>query len=232
MVIEWAQSTSTVPAQFTTTVPFQTQAAYSARVPPLEVQIVEYPRNGFASTQVCTHKLGATWQPANCQVKLQNVLLIPGGAAPANGSSVDYGAIADNANPAANFRASCRPLPRTITRNVVTEPSNYNCYAIIRNMTASKDFVFRLRTRYQAAPYRVRFFASPTAIGQHIDVPDGTATIDVTAKAGQTYRRVISKLPLGQGASAGLNYVMYSDGNVCKNFDVLDNNASSGCPYP
>jgi hypothetical protein len=70
------------------------------------------------------------------------------------------------------------------------------------------------------------------AAGNVVPVPDGTATIDVTAKAGQTYRRVISKLPLSRGAEAGLNYVIYSDTNVCKNFTVLDNVApapNTGC---
>jgi hypothetical protein len=43
---------------------------------------------------------------------------------------------------------------------------------------------------------------------------------------------VISKLPLNKSAAAGLNYVIYSDSNICKNFDVINNVAQSGCPYP
>jgi Tfp pilus assembly protein PilX len=229
ILIEWGQSTSTAAAQFTTALPFQSQAAYSAAVPPLEVQIVEYPRAGFASTAVCTHRVGAAWQPAGCSVKLQNVLIVPGGAAGA--AAVNYPTIFNNAAPTTNFRGNCRPLPRTLARPGTTEPSNYNCFAIISNLVANQDYLLRLRARYQSTAYRVRFFASVNGAGQHIDVPDGTATIDVTAKAGQTYRRVISKLPLGKGASAGLNYVMYSDGDVCKNFDVIDNVAQPGCPY-
>jgi len=65
-----------------------------------------------------------------------------------------------------------------------------------------------------------------------VTVPDGTATIDVTAKAGQTFRRVISKLPINGGAAGGLNYVMYSDTNICKAFDVMNNLPSTdGCNY-
>ena len=68
--------------------------------------------------------------------------------------------------------------------------------------------------------------------GTIVKVPDGTATIDVTARAGQTYRRVISKLPINGGASNGLNYVMYSDTNICKGFNVMNNLATSdGCNY-
>jgi hypothetical protein len=98
-------------------------------------------------------------------------------------------------------------------------------------LNATSNYIFRLRSRYTASAYRVTFKTGSNGGGAVVTVPDGTATIDVTARAGQTYRRVISKLPLNPSASAGLNYVMYSDTDICKNFEVIDNVAQPGCPY-
>ena len=77
----------------------------------------------------------------------------------------------------------------------------------------------------------VNCIAPPSAGNFIVPVSDGTATIDVTAKTGQTYRRVVSKLPLSGVAAGELNYVMYSDTNICKDFDVINNVAQAGCPY-
>jgi Tfp pilus assembly protein PilX len=109
---------------------------------------------------------------------------------------------------------------------------NYNCYAILTGFNPGKAYIFRIRSKYTASAFQMVFKANPNGNGGVVSVPEGAATIDVTAKAGQTYRRVISKLPLNNGAAGGLNYVMYSDTDICKNFDVLAGVAGSGCPYP
>jgi hypothetical protein len=74
------------------------------------------------------------------------------------------------------------------------------------------------------------FYTGNNANGSTVAVNDGTATIDVTAYAGATYRRVIAKLPSLKGAAGGLNYVMYSDTNICKDFNVINNVPVA--PYP
>jgi len=49
-------------------------------------------------------------------------------------------------------------------------------------------------------------------------------TIDVTAHAGPDYRRIeaVSSPPTGGGVSSGLNYVLFSDTNICKDFYITE----------
>jgi hypothetical protein len=221
VIIEWNQAPGAGPF----TVPagnLPSKAAYAALAPPLEVAIASYPNGGFRADQVCS----APGVPAGCRVKLQNALIVPRGTGPSG--QVNYAGLLG----AGQWNGNCGAMPRTYTIGGNTY-TGYNCYAIITNLNSTaEDYLFRLRTRYLPSSYRMTFMTGATGGGSVVEVPDGTATIDVTAKAGQTYRRVISKLPLGEGAQAGLNYVIYSDTDVCKNFTVIDNAApppSSGC---
>lgn len=200
VVLEWNQSTNTNPAYFNLPGAFPSQAAYD-KAAPIELSIVEYPPGGFAA--------------GDPGLKLQNALIVPGGPRSVATATVNYNLL-QNHGP---WYGDCRPFPSTNPFGGNT----YNCYAVISNLTGANDYLFRIRSRYLASSYRMTFKPSANGSGLPVDVPDGMATIDVTAKAGQTYRRVISKLPLDGGAAAGLNYVMYSDGNICKNFSVLDN---------
>jgi hypothetical protein len=178
-------------------------APYAA--PPLELAIVSYPTGGFAASQVGT------------AVKLQNALIVPRGL---GASVVDGLALPGHGQ----WSASCAALSVRPTYNVGgTVLGGYNCYAVITGLQTNLDYLFRVRSRYLPTAYRMTFKQNADGSGLVVKVPDGTATIDVTAKAGDTYRRVLTKLPLNSGAASGLDYVMYSDTNICKNFDVVNN---------
>lgn len=220
VIIEWGQSSSAAGPYTVPTGGLPSKAAYGAAVPPIELSVTSYPSGGFRASDVCS----TTGAPVGCSVKQQNVLMVPRGTA---ASSVSFASLLGGGQRNGN----CAAMPRTYTigSNTLT---GYNCYAVLTNLNPSNDYLFRIRSRYLPTTYRMTFMTGATGGGSVVKVPDGTATIDVTAKAGQTYRRVISKLPLGDGAAGSLNYVIYSDTNVCKNFSVLDNAApppNSGC---
>lgn len=211
VIVEWNQSTNTSASFYNMdlTSGFPSQAVGATYAAPIELAIVEYPRGGFAASD-----------PG---LKLQNAVIAPTGPVGQAGATVDYGTL-KNHGP---WKGDCRALPRTNPWG----STNYNCYAVINNLVTGKNYIFRIRSRYTASAFKMTFKTAANGGGSVVPVPDGTATIDVTAKAGQTYRRVITKLPLNTGASARLNYVMYSDRDICKNFEVLDNVVQPGCPY-
>jgi hypothetical protein len=230
VIIEWGDSTDNAPNHYNMASWFQPSSGASSyatkgctsgatllpcAVAPIELSIVEYPNGSFSAN--------------DAGLKLQNVVVAPGGAT--GGGAVNY----TNMKSQPQFRGNCGPSTRTgLPAGLFAGgTSNYNCYVVLQNLPPNKNYQFRIRSRYLPSAYKFTFKADPNGGGATRVVPDGTATIDVTAKAGQTYRRVISKLPLGSSGASGLNYVMYSDTNICKNFDVLANAVMSppGCPY-
>jgi Tfp pilus assembly protein PilX len=183
-------------------------ATYTSKylAPPIELAIVQYPPGGFAQSQVGT------------TVTLGNVLVVPGGPT-ANGQGPIYNYNSTGAPPGHGlYYGNCIPNRGTGYKGLATP---YSCYAVFKGLNGADNYLFRIRSRYMPTEYSMTFYLGANAVA----VPTGTATIDVTARAGQTYRRVISLLPLGQGAASGLNFVMYSDQNVCKNFNVINNKA-------
>jgi hypothetical protein len=219
MILEWNQSTTA--GSYNVGAALPAQGGYAAIPPPIELSIASYPSGGFKASDIC----GPGQTPPACSVRLQNALIVPRGNAAS--PQVNFNGLLGHGQ----WDANCAVGPRSYNIGGNTL-SGYNCYAIITNLTNANDYLFRIRSRYLQTSYRMTFMTGATGGGTVVPVPDGTATIDVTAKAGQTYRRVISKLALGEGAAAGLNYVIYSDTNVCKNFTVLDNAApapNTGC---
>jgi hypothetical protein len=221
MIVQWNQTNGNAayydPAWFVSGI-LPTQGTYAA-VPPLELSILSYPTGGFKASEVCA----SPGLPLFCKTSLKNVLFAPHGSSAA---VVSYSTLLSKGLQAGN----CGPLGRGVGPLSGTVLNNYTCYAVIDTIdSAFNDYLFRVRSRYDATSYKFTFKSGPTGAGAEVAVPDGTATIDVTAKAGQTYRRVVSKLPLGGGASAGLNYVIYANGDVCKNFSVVDNVKGPGC---
>jgi hypothetical protein len=237
VILEWNQSPNASgydmgAGAFSGNLPNAAQYAaggYSA--PPVELTIVEYPNGGFSANDVCSYQGGA-WVPNTCKVKLQNVLLTPNGAAPAGGAVDPYNT--GSFNKTGPIRADCGPISaaRTLPAAYGTASLDYNCWAVITSLDP-EDYLFRLRSRYAASSYKMIFCSSNNAsncLNNPVAVPDGTATIDVTARANQSYRRLVYKMPIIQGAAAGLNYVMYSDTDVCKDFNVINDVAQP--PYP
>lgn len=226
---------------------FPSQAVYAAnpKAAPIELSIVQYPHGGFASNEVCTQYVTGSvnsWLPAGCVVKLQNAVVAPAGAG--GGATINYSDALSYApgNPQP-FGARCSA---TVPWNLpgawgggTDHINSYHCAALISNLPVgcgggggTCDYLFRIRSRFGSSSYKFVFMSNASGDGSSVQVPTGSALIDVTAKAGQTYRRVISRLPLNGEAAAGLNYVMYSDTDICKNFTVINNVAQpDGCPY-
>lgn len=95
-----------------------------------------------------------------------------------------------------------------------------------------RAYMLRLRTRYIGTDYKLTFWTSGSGTGSVVNVPDGTATIDVTGKAGDVYRRVIYKIPFNKGAAVGLDYVLFSDQNVCKDLSIIGGAIQPGSACP
>lgn len=220
--IEWNQSNDVTASHYdiNTTTGFPSLATFQAdqyAAPPIELQIVEYPNGGFNENEVCDG------DPAPCggygapnEAFLSNALITPAG----NASGVVPYTRASLYQNGTLLQGNCAPAPRA---NPYSGNSQYNCYALLSNLPANKSYLFRIRSRYADSSYRFTFWSNPDGTGNQVVVPSGMATIDVTAQAGGVYRRVVSNLPINSSAAAGLNYVMYSDTNVCKNFQVINN---------
>jgi hypothetical protein len=101
----------------------------------------------------------------------------------------------------------------------------YSCNAIINlgdltntNPTATR-YMVRVHSRFNQASYQASFYNSNPTNG----TPDATAVsskalIDVTAKAGNLYRRLQAELPIG--GSSLFDAVVYSSQPICKNLSV------------
>ncbi len=215
--IEWDQSASVNPAYYNTSLPLPSQSTYEATLPfapPLEMTIVQYPSGNVSVNDVCVD--GAV--PPACRMLIQNALFLPGGAAV---GTANYGAAAAFSTGGPYYG------------NCSAARTPYHCQVILNGFNGANGHMFRLQSRYGASAYRMTFYAGNNASGAVVDVPDGMVTIDVTAKAGTTYRRVITKVPSPQAPASGLNYVIFSDTGVCKDFVVLGNAFPGGgytCP--
>ena len=116
-----------------------------------------------------------------------------------------------------------------VLAHCVTGGSGYHCTATLTGLSLNSSYVLRLRTRYLGTSYRVTAYNGNTPV----DILDGSASIDVTARSGSAYRRVLYKVPYEKGVASGLDYVLYSDSQVCKDFYLLNGNVNpdpSACP--
>lgn len=214
VIVEWGQSNNTDPTKYSfigANLPSDAGYQSSAyKAPPIEIALVTYP-----DALIPANTVGGS-------IKLENALIVPRGT----GFSpiVDVSILPGHGQ----WQGNCGPSSRTYINGM----SGYNCYAILNGLNGSTaNYIFRLRSRYEGAAFRMTFMSNIDGGGAVVKVPDGTATIDVTAKAGMSHRRVLTKLPLGTGAAPGLDYVIYSDNDICKNFSVINNAfpSSPGC---
>ncbi len=80
------------------------------------------------------------------------------------------------------------------------------------------NMFLRIRPRYNNASYRMRFYAQD---GTQLLIPDGQATIDVTARSGDYYRRVIAKKQLQPSIMDGVfDNAIFSGANICKDLRI------------
>ena len=94
-----------------------------------------------------------------------------------------------------------------------TDP--YNCQVTINGFVPN-NFILRLKSVLAGTHYRIQAFG---ASGNVVSIPSQFETIDVTARVGDAYRRVVEAVPVNTGA-ANLDYVLYADNSICKNISV------------
>jgi Tfp pilus assembly protein PilV len=187
----------------------------------IELGLIDYPSGSFSAST-----------PG--QINLRNALAVP---RTAGTFAYSFASI----KPAA---ASAGILP--MTGKCDPAAGSYHCWLVVNGLPSGggRSLILRLRSRYVGTDYKVSFWSGSCTTfsasgsgncGANVPVPDGTATIDITAKAGDVYRRVQYKVPYQNNAATGLDYVIFSDQDICKNFDILngaiDTTQPVGCPY-
>jgi Tfp pilus assembly protein PilX len=110
------------------------------------------------------------------------------------------------------------PGPNDVTC-VAADPGNrYNCRASITGLDPLGKFhVVRFHPRFNGTHYRVQFVGPSCS---PCSVPDQFVTIDVTARANNVFRRIVTKIPVKAGVSGGLDYVLFSDTDICKDVGI------------
>lgn len=155
------------------------------------------------------------------------------------GITVQTVAISPGSGPPASFNFNRNPPGPPFAKQVdgscaadVTSNFGYNCQITfdIVAASASNTYVFRIRPRYAGTHYQVEFHNNG---GPAVSVADQNATVDVTAHAGDVYRRIEAKVPIKAGVASGLDFVLFSDTDICKDFSVVNGNAvPQTCPLP
>lgn len=145
---------------------------------------------------------------------------------------INPGGTVDAAQPPTKIRTACGASP----------DGGYRCWAGVAgtldkidlpSVTAASatpsgtNFSIKLTARYNNLPYQLRFY---DAVGNLLKVRAPYATIDVTARSNNLYRRVIAKKELNYNTSISfLDNVLFSGTNICKDLLVgADNKPVNG----
>ncbi len=92
----------------------------------------------------------------------------------------------------------------------------YDSFGSFSNTT----MFLRIRPRYNSASYRIKFYADAAGT-QQVFMPDGNATIDVTARSNNYFRRVLAKKQLIPTVYDGIfDNAVFSGADICKNMRV------------
>lgn len=194
----------------------QKGAAWPAAAPAvLEVGAIEYPGSAtFSIGQVAFYQ--ATLTPRSSKATDPS-----GSIAPSNGLNLyTYNDTDTLAKP---FVTVC------------SQGATYQCKAGAYGLNTANRYILRLKSRYNGARYRI---TAQGANNQQLTIPGAVYTIDVTARAGDTFRRIQTSFPVGSETTAtglpGLDYVLYSDTDICKSFEIKGDVASglNGCTSP
>lgn len=185
----------------------------------MDMNIIYYP---------VTNPLIPDFSANSTDFNFKNLVLKPAAPTESAFSSIDFTTVANGG-----------PVPVLCQASAV----GYYCTLEITGFnTGSRNFIVRFRPRYNGTSYKMEFFANPQnlnctdPVGSNFrcSMPDQMVTIDATAKAGDVYRRVVSKLEVSAGLLTGLDYVLFSDTDICKDFVInrSDGIVSLGvCPY-
>jgi Tfp pilus assembly protein PilV len=199
-------------------------ANWGNRAMPLELTVIAYPRSPapFTAKQIVTQtalvlpRLGGAgiinYTARNTYDATSSALLQ---AAQCNAAHpVNCGIDANNP-----YSANCGGAIVDISGNTGT----YHCSITLQALNPAFSYVFRLKSRYisENGSGNGRFVMNFYSGLAKVAVADSTATIDVTGKAGDVYRRVIYKLPKNL-ANGGLDYALYSEVGLCQNYTILN----------
>ncbi len=110
----------------------------------------------------------------------------------------------------------------------------------IGGVPANQGAIVFIKSRYNSTRYHLTFLDQ---FGNKINVEDQFAQIDVTARAGSVYRRLVAKYSVGRfSPPPGLEYVLFGDTDLCKSFSIYSTSAgvyskgnglnSGACPLP
>lgn len=193
---------------FVTPQPGDNIRRWSATAPAvLEVGLVEYPVSNFSINDV----------------KFYQSILAP--------KSTVQGHASFGITPDANVTYPRDSEPEKRAYSAACVPTGeYQCAIKILGINsdsgihANKKYVLRLKTRYNSTDYKITALGAGGAV---LNIPSAMYTIDVTARAGDTFRRIKTSFPVGENPTAlsGLDYVLYSDKDICKSFQVKNGQA-------
>lgn len=130
-----------------------------------------------------------------------------------NSATVEYSCTMKNSDGSLYDLAN---LARTEINNGTTNV--YYDSSSTANFENSTMFL-RVRPRYNSASYRIRFYAADRVTPVYM--PDGNATIDVTARSGDYFRRVLAKKQLVPTVYDGVfDNAIFSGADICKNMRI------------
>lgn len=212
--IQWDISTVKAPAAYNPRPPFQNKQFYIPSdaynfAAALELTIVYWPRVDNNGTV-----------PSLSQVKTVSTLVLPDQFDKStlrprfSAANPDYiiGSICDN-GVTSPYRCSLKS----------SDGEKLNLSRVIGADAATYNIILKIEPRYANTDVMVQFF---TDSGGKVKVQSDQATIDVTAQAGNVYRRLTATKPIGN--SAAIDSVLLTNGKICKNLAVDDNNDSIG----
>jgi hypothetical protein len=210
--IEWDVNPSKSDQPFTTGNVNGSVAAWqgTGSPPPVELTLVAFPKDdaSFAASSLAS----------------KQVVLVPC-LYNAAGSNLISGINA--ACPPANgvLNLSSPPLTYHPVNCLQGAANSFRCTMTVNGLSLrgseAVDSVLRLRPRFIGASYKLTAF---DAAGNRKDLPLQYAQIDVTAKTGDSFRRVLYQVQIRSGAVGG--DVLFGDSDICKDFELLQAEAA------
>jgi hypothetical protein len=207
MVILWDQSPSTAIAKYLPSQYYVSSDDYKGAAA-LELSIVYWPR-----------QTGDTTGRINGPVQIYTSLILPGkdDLSPIQPRSL-LSSSCDNRITigAGSYNCQIFNSNETVQYNGKTLKT-INLNPITTSAAANNNIVVRIKPRYADTNVYVQFFRDFTPV----KVQSDEAVIDVTAKAGNLYRRIMATKPVG--SSSAVDSVLFTGGKICKNLTVDEN---------
>lgn len=132
------------------------------------------------------------------------------------------------------YRGESNPPKKAYTTQPCAPVAEYQCKMVIGNFNTAdggnKRYVVRIKSRYAGADYRITV---ADRNGVRMDIPNTMYTIDVTARAGEVFRRAQTSFSTVPESISGLDYVLYSDTEICKDYEIKASGLNLKlCPEP